>query len=101
MLGFSPDLGLLRGGERGETEGFMGPTNDELERAIALFPEAMLVCDPEGRIVSANQQVCALAGYALEDLLTKTLDELADPVEAKSTVRLLPRLQGDARLDLE
>jgi PAS domain S-box-containing protein len=79
----------------------MGPTNDELERAIALFPEAMLVCDPEGRIVSANQQVCALTGYALEDLLTKTLDELADPVEAKSTVRLLPRLQGDARLDLE
>jgi PAS domain S-box-containing protein len=79
----------------------MVSTHDELERAIASFPEAMLVCDLDGRIVGANERVCALTGYAREDLLTKTLDDLASPAEAKSTCGLLPCLQGDARLDLE
>src|SRR5262249_6160574 len=77
------------------------PTNEELERAISSFPEAMLVCDPDGRIVGANDHVCALTGYAREDLLRKSLEDLADPVEARSTCRLLPTLPGDAPIDLE
>src|SRR6185503_8757637 len=73
-----------------ENRGFMVPTREELDRAIASFPEAMLVCDPDGRIVGVNDPVCALTGYDRQDLLSKTLDDLADPSEARSARPLLP-----------
>jgi len=79
----------------------MVPTREELDRAIASFPEAMLVCDPDGRIVGVNDPVCALTGYDRQDLLSKTLDDLADPSEARSARPLLPALRGNATLDLE
>ena len=79
----------------------MEPTRAELERVIASFPEAMLVCDPDGRIVEANEQACALTGYRRDDLLSRTLDDLADPQGATAASRILPALRGDATLDLE
>jgi PAS domain S-box-containing protein len=79
----------------------MEPTREELERVIASFPEAMLVCDPDGRIVVANDHACALTGYRRDDLLSKKLDDLADPRDATPASRLLPALRGDATLDLE
>jgi PAS domain S-box-containing protein len=79
----------------------MEPTQEELDRVIASFPEAMLVCDPEGRIVVANDRACALTGYRREDLLSKMLDDLTDPRDAGPASRILPALRGDARVDLE
>ncbi|HVE38684.1 MAG TPA: PAS domain-containing sensor histidine kinase [Planctomycetota bacterium] len=79
----------------------MEPTREELERVIGSFPEAMLVCDPDGHIVVANDQACALTGYRRDDLLSKKLDDLADPRDATPASRLLPALRGDATLDLE
>jgi PAS domain S-box-containing protein len=79
----------------------MEPTREELERVIASFPEAMLVCDPDGRIVVANDHACALTGYRRDDLLSKKLDDLADPRDAAPASRLLHSFRGDATLDLE
>jgi PAS domain S-box-containing protein len=79
----------------------MEPTREELERVIASFPEAMLVCDPDGHIVVANDRACALTGYRRDDLLSKNFDDLADPRDAAPASRLLPALRGDATLDLE
>lgn len=85
MIGFCPAI-------RGDMKGIMGPSREELDQAIAASSEAIVVCDPDGRIVGANDRVRALIGYEREDLLTKTLGDLAVP---------LPNLDGDAALDLE
>lgn len=79
----------------------MEPTKEELDQAIASSPEAMLVCDPDGRIIGANDPVCRLMGYERSDLLCRTLDDLADPSESGDDRRLLPALCRDAPLELE
>lgn len=93
MVGITPAIG-------GKMRGFMSPTREEFERAIAASPEAMLVCDPEGRIVGANPSLCALTGYAREDLLSKKIDDLAAVREADAD-KLLPALRRDATLAME
>jgi PAS domain S-box-containing protein len=79
----------------------MDPIREDLERAIAASPDAMLVCDPDGRIVGANDPVCVLTGYAREDLLSKTLDDLTAGPDPQGAGRLLPPPQSNATVDLE
>jgi PAS domain S-box-containing protein len=79
----------------------MEPTREEVEQAIASSADAMLVCDPDGRIIGANDPVCRLIGYERSDLLSRTLDELAAPGAPTDEQPLLPALRRDAPLAIE
>ncbi len=61
-----------RGAKRGRTT-----SGGHLARSIvASCPDAIVVTSLERRVVDANQAAAALFGYALDDLLTKGVDDL-------------------------
>jgi PAS domain S-box-containing protein len=70
---------------------------DELEREFASSADALLRCDPAGRIVDASPSACALTGYPREDLLARTLADLTE----QGTGPLLLELTRSAALALE
>jgi PAS domain S-box-containing protein len=55
-----------------------------LGEAIDGAPVAVLVADDEGRYLAANRYACELLGYSREELLTKSVRDVAvgDDVEA-------------------
>src|SRR5579862_1058674 len=75
----------------------MKSARGELERALAASADALFVCDSAGRIVGINDSLCMLTGYDRQDLLAKSIDDLADP----DSVHLAAGLEGDATVDLE
>jgi PAS domain S-box-containing protein len=44
-----------------------------------LLPDAVLQLDGDRRLRGANQAACTLTGYAIDQLLGRTIDELLDP----------------------
>ncbi len=79
----------------------MDPKRDELEEVLASSPDPLLLCDQDGRILDVNEPVCRLIGYERADLLTKTLEELADPRNGETTKLLLPALRQDGPVAVE
>src|SRR6266545_5551297 len=49
---------------------------DDLTSAIVEMPDAVVVCDDEGRIVLANGRVSCLLGHAADELIGLPLDAL-------------------------
>jgi PAS domain S-box-containing protein len=79
----------------------MEPKRDNLEEVLAASSEPLLVCDRDGRILDVNDSVCRLTGYERADLLTKSLEELADPRNGETTKLLLPALRQDGPVAVE
>lgn len=75
----------------------MDSEGNELEKKFASSPEALLLCDPGGRIMDVSPPACVLTGYPREDLLDRPLDELTEPAMGY----LFPELGRIATVDLE
>lgn len=44
-------------------------------------PDGILIADPQGRYLDGNPSVCAMLGYAREELIGKTADDIVAPEE--------------------
>jgi PAS domain S-box-containing protein len=75
----------------------MDPMPEELDRALALSSDSLLLCDAAGTIVGVNDSLCSLTGYDRQDLLSRKIVDLADAAAG----RLIAGLSGEATLDLE
>lgn len=65
--------------------------------AIENAAEGVIVCDGEGRLVSANKAFTRITGYAIEEILGRRLEELAPPEQGTpgyTEVFELVRTQG-------
>jgi PAS domain S-box-containing protein len=45
------------------------------------LPDGLLVSDPDGVVVLANQQLCAMSGYTRDELVGMTVDMLVPPAQ--------------------
>ena len=51
------------------------------------YPDSLLVCDPHGIVVLANPSVAALLGYAEDELIGMSVEQLVpDGIDRKSVV---------------
>ena len=65
--------------------------------AIENAAEGVIVCDGQGRLVSANKAFCRITGYATEEILGQRLEELSPPeqgIPGYAEVFELVRAQG-------
>jgi PAS domain-containing protein len=79
--GDPPGIGVSVTGT-GEPAGSESPLHDRLDR----LPLIALEVDPDGRIVYANDQLSALAGYPVEELLGRSFFEVFDPHDEEGRV---------------
>jgi PAS domain S-box-containing protein len=63
--------------------------------------DAVLIADPTGHFVYANQQVASLLGYCIGDLLTLGVSDIVPPEEIEPALDRFRRLQVDGRLRSE
>ncbi len=59
-----------------------------LHATIELAPIGIAHFDLDGRFLLANERLCAILGYAHDDLLTRTFQELAHPEDLGDWLRL-------------
>ena len=53
------------------------PLNDTLAKAVvASSPDGLIVCDDRGLITYANDEVCAMSGFSVEELLGSLIEKL-------------------------
>jgi PAS domain S-box-containing protein len=64
-------------------------------------PDAVIVVDEQNRIIEATRSACDLMGYTREDLLARSLDDLADSSEAVEASRLLEKFESEATIAFE
>ena len=70
-------------------------------RSVRSSSDAVIVVDEQNRIIEATRSACDLMGYTREDLLSRSLDDLADSSEAVEAGRLLERFQSEATIAFE
>jgi len=70
-------------------------------RSIRSASDAVIVVDEQNRIIEATRSACDLMGYTREDLLTRSLEDLADSSEAVEASRLLEKFQSEATIAFE
>ena len=73
----------------------------EFAHSVRASSDAVIVVDEQNRIVEATRSACDLMGYTREDLLTRSLDDIAASSEAVEASRLLEKLQSEATIALE
>ena len=66
--------------------------------SVRTSSDAVIVIDEQNRIIEATRSACDLMGYTREDLLARSLDDLADSSEAAEAGRLLEKFQSEATL---
>jgi PAS domain S-box-containing protein len=73
----------------------------EPSHSVRASSEAVIVVDEQNRIIEATRSACDLMGYTREDLLARSLDDIAASSEAVEASRLLEKLQPEATIALE
>ncbi len=62
---------------------------------VTAFEDAavgMALVVPSGKLVQVNRSLCKMLGYSKQDLLSRTVTELADPADVGVDARLIERL---------
>lgn len=70
----------------------------ESSNSVRTSSDAVIVVDEQNRIIEATRSACDLMGYTREDLLTRSLDDLADSSEAAEAGRFLEKFQSEATI---
>jgi PAS domain S-box-containing protein len=73
----------------------------ELKTVIETASDGFWITDPQGRLLDVNQSYCVMSGYARQELLAMSIDQI-DPAENGEQVRSRIRrilLDGSARFE--
>ena len=61
------------------------PLNDTLAKAVAASsPDGLIVCDDRGLITYANDEVCAMSGFSVAELIGSLVEKLVPPDASRS-----------------